>query len=92
MEHTPAAPGTLALWKRRVELVVEVIFLIEIGIMLVILPWTNVWTQNSLLTGYPGVQSVINHGFVRGAISGLGLINIYIGIHDAVVYREAPRS
>jgi hypothetical protein len=27
-------------------------------------------------------------GFVRGAISGLGLVNIWMGIAEAIRYRE----
>ncbi len=56
--------------------------------ILLVLPWTPVWTQNSLLTGYPALQTIADHGFLRGAVSGLGLINIWIGIYDAVQYKE----
>jgi hypothetical protein len=38
---------------------------------------------------HPVAQAVVNHGFVRGALTGLGLINIWIGVWDAVHYHEA---
>ena len=64
------------------------VFFIELGMILLVIPWTPVWTQNSLLIGYPTLKMISDHGFLRGAVSGLGLINIWIGISDAVQYRE----
>lgn len=76
------------LWIQRLKLGIDVVFFIELGMILVVIPWTPVWTQNSLLTGYPALKMITDHGFVRGAVSGLGLINIWIGISDAVRYKE----
>lgn len=56
--------------------------------ILVVIPWTPLWSQNSLLAGFPTVKMIVEQGFVRGAVSGLGLLNIWIGIADAVQYRE----
>lgn len=56
--------------------------------ILVVLPWTNLWIQNSLVSGLPAVKMVTDHGFVRGVVTGLGLLNIWIGISDAVSYKE----
>lgn len=83
-----AKPKGLDLWIQRLKLGIDVVFFIELGMILLVIPWTNVWTQNSLLAGYPGIKAVTDHGFLRGAVSGLGLINIWIGISDAVRYRE----
>lgn len=86
----PAAeqPPPIERWKRRALLVIEVLFFLDLGIMLVVIPWTNVWTNNPLLgLSYP-LRQIAESGFVRGAVSGLGLINIWIAISDAVNYRE----
>jgi len=69
-------------------LVVRVIFLIEVGMVLTISPWTPVWSQNSLLAAHPAVRDFLAQGFMRGAFTGLGLINIWMGIWEAVQYRE----
>jgi len=29
---------------------------------------------------------------VRGVVSGLGLVDIWMGVAEAVTYRESPRS
>lgn len=79
-------------WLQRTWLVVFVLFCLEIGILLTVCPWTRLWTDNSLLSGVPALKEFLNNNFVRGVVSGLGLINIWMGVAEAVTYRESPRS
>lgn len=95
-EQEPAAPGRSKvgsgqLWARRLGLLVFVLICLELGIALVVLPWTHIWTDNNLLLSYPTVRFWAANTFVRGAFSGLGLIDIWLGIWEVVRYRE-PRS
>ncbi len=76
------------LWARRLGLLVFVLICLELGIALVILPWTHIWTYNNLLLDYPTVRMWAANTFVRGAFSGLGLIDIWLGIWEVVSYRE----
>jgi hypothetical protein len=76
------------LWRARLWLAIRVIFFIQVGMMLLVVPWTPVWTRNSLVSSSIMLHDVLNMGFVRGAVSGLGLVNLWIGISDAVHYRE----
>ena len=86
----PAAPRVprYVVWSHRLSLVVLVVFCIELGILLAILPWTPVWNQNSFLVAYPALKSVMQNNFVRGIATGLGLVDIWIGIWEAVHYRD----
>jgi hypothetical protein len=77
------------IWLQRLKLGVEVIFFIELGMLLVVLPWTPLWSENSLLVMHPPLRALVTHGFVKGALTGLGLANIWIGVWDAVHYRES---
>ena len=79
-------------WLQRLWLVVFVLFCLEVGIILTVLPWTRLWTENSLLTPFPAVKEFLGHNFVRGLVSGLGLVDIWMGVVEAVTYRETPRS
>jgi hypothetical protein len=79
-------------WLQRVWLVVFVLFCLEVGIILTVLPWTRLWTDNSLLISFPAAKEFLNHNFVRGLVSGLGLIDIWMGVAEAVTYREATRT
>jgi hypothetical protein len=81
-------PEGLNLWIQRVKLAIDVVFFIELGMILVVLPWSDLWTRNTLLMGFPTAKMIVDHGFLRGVVTGLGFINIWIGISDAVNYRE----
>jgi len=76
------------IWSHRFSLVVLVVVCIELGMLLAILPWTTVWNQNSFLAIHPGLKSLVQNNFVRGIATGLGLIDIWIGIWEAVHYRD----
>jgi hypothetical protein len=76
----------------RLWVVIRVAFFIELGMVLVVLPWTRGWTENSLLLAYPEVRFFLQKYFVRGLISGLGFIDIGFGIWEAVRYKEPSRN
>jgi hypothetical protein len=83
-------PKRPSLWLQRIWLVLLVLFCLEVGILLIVLPWTRIWTDNSLLLGYPRIREFFMQDFVRGLISGLGLVDIWMGVAEAVRYRETP--
>lgn len=83
-------PGRAEIWRRRIFLVVFVLFCLEIGIILTVAPWTPFWTSNSLLLALPRVRAVLMDSFVRGLITGLGLIDIGLAVAEAVLYRDDP--
>ncbi len=86
-------PATAApLWLMRVWVIIRVAFFIELGMVLIVLPWTRGWTENNLLIAYPGLQSFLHNNFVRGVISGLGFLDIGFGIWEAVRYKEPSRN
>ena len=76
----------------RVWLVVFVLFCLEVGILLTVLPWTRLWSDNTLLAGFPAMKEFFSSNFVRGLVSGLGLVDIWMGVAEAVTYRENARS
>lgn len=76
----------------RVSLVIYVIFCVEIGMLLAILPWARVWTENGIIVSYPLIKSFLRLNFVRGVVTGVGLLDIWLGIWEAVHYRESRDS
>ena len=84
----PAPVSRLAVWRARIYLVIFVIFCIELGLLLAVLPWTRLWTENELLLSYPVLRTIAHNTFLRGAISGLGLIDVWLGIWEAVHYHD----
>jgi hypothetical protein len=49
-----------------------------VGIVLAILPWQDRWTQNTLLISHPMLRNFLDSYFTRGAITGLGVVNLWI--------------
>jgi hypothetical protein len=43
----------------------------------------TLWDANYLLHPHPVVRSLLLSAFTRGAVSGLGLVNILLALHDA---------
>jgi hypothetical protein len=85
----PAQPSpTENIWARRISVVVLVLFCLELGLVLLVLPWTRLWVDNNLLLNYPALRNLAGNAFVRGAFSGLGLLDLWIGIWEAFHYRE----
>lgn len=76
-------------WARRISVVVLVLFCLELGLVLLVLPWTRLWVDNNLLLNHPEARSLAANPFVRGIFSGLGLLDLWIGIWEAITYRES---
>jgi hypothetical protein len=56
--------------------------------LVMVLPWTRLWTENPLLAGWPTLKFILSQTFFRGMISGVGLVDVWIGFSEALHYRE----
>lgn len=65
-----------------VRRVLYVAFFLEVGFVLVVAPWSGYWDQNYFLQEASLIRDVLTNNFVRGGISGLGLVNICVGVSD----------
>ena len=59
------------------------LFCLEIGFVLLLLPWTNLWDSNYFSSLTPAWNPLWLSTYVRGAISGIGLVNMWIGVSEA---------
>jgi hypothetical protein len=76
-------------WLQRMSLVVLVLFCLYIGVLLAVLPWSpRYWDSNTWLLAHPAIFAVARQGWARGLISGLGLLDIWIGVSEAIHYRD----
>ena len=57
-------------------------FFFEIGFALLVVPWSAFWDRNYFAEALPPIHAFITNNFVRGAVSGLGLINIVAGLGE----------
>jgi hypothetical protein len=53
-----------------------------VGVVLVFAPWTSLWDSNWLLQVWPGLRGLLLSAFTRGAVTGLGLVNVLLALGD----------
>lgn len=56
-----------------------------IGVAVCYVPWSRMfWDDNPIFVQHPSLASIAASGAVRGLISGLGLLNLWIAFRDAM--------
>lgn len=63
------------------------------GMALILVPWSDLWDTNYFLYHYPALGIFVKNPFLRGAISGLGFMNVLMSLDafrqpDAAVARR----
>jgi hypothetical protein len=85
------APVRISGWQKagkRLGAVLYVLLCVEIGIFLLVMPWSVLWSHSLLLSYYPVVRPLFLSSYLRGAISGLGLVNVWLGVSQAWSFRN----
>src|SRR4026207_1651050 len=85
----------------RLSVIFYIILCLEIGLFLTVLPWwpqgmwgISDWGNNYFLlyaarkTGIQGLQAVVASGWVRGAVSGVGLLNLGIAFWEIFHFKR----
>ena len=49
-----------------------------LGVLLILIPWMGYWDHNFFLDKYPGLIPYLLHPSVRGAVTGLGALDILL--------------
>ena len=70
-------------------------FFFEVGLVLVLVPWSTYWERNYFVQMWPVLAGILTNDFVRGAVSGLGLVNLLAGFGEIWSFlktRHVPES
>jgi hypothetical protein len=87
----------------KLSVIFYIILCLEVGIVLTLLPWyapfgLSDWGDNFFLlyaaqkTGIQGLQYAVSSGWIRGAVTGLGLLNLGIAVWEIVHFRQTVRA
>jgi hypothetical protein len=68
------------------------LYCLEAGLFFTIVPWTVIWTVNPLLHSNLTIGAFADNPFVRGFVSGFGLLHLLIGVRDIVRIMRARRE
>jgi hypothetical protein len=73
--------------------VVHILDIFLLGVLLILVPWLGYWDHNFFLDKFPELIPVLLHPSMRGAVTGLGALDILLaasmlrGRADTVVTR-----
>jgi hypothetical protein len=73
----------------RADLFLRVMVRLYLGLILFFLPWTHLWMFNRYFLDYAPVAHFTQIGAVRGVVSGLGLLNLWIALSEAIHFKES---
>jgi hypothetical protein len=89
----------------KLSVIFYIILCLEIGIVLTLLPWVpqgtlglSDWGNNYFLlyaarkTGLYGLQTVVASGWIRGAVTGIGLLNVGIAFWEIFHFKQTVRA
>ena len=68
------------------------LYCLEAGLFFTIVPWTRIWTMNSFLHDLPAIALWADNPFVRGFVSGIGMLHLIFGVRELVRISRARRS
>jgi hypothetical protein len=78
---TQTAPETIAAAPKRSRqwwLFLFIVLTLGIGGFLIVFPWLDTWDFNSIQDFIPGAAQIWDEPSFRGALTGLGFVNLYI--------------
>jgi hypothetical protein len=86
-----AVPPPTYHWYHKVSSVVFITFCLEMGLFLLIFPWTEAWDGNYFSGLLPEMKPYWDNLYVRGAVSGMGVVNLYISLVEIFRLRRFAR-
>jgi len=90
-EAAEADDGADQRWYHKLGALIYVFFCFEVGVFLLLFPWLDLWQRNYLGSLTPEWIDIWNSSYLRGAVSGLGVINIGISFSELFRLRRFAR-
>jgi len=60
-------------------------YFVEVGLVLLVVPWSPFWDRNYFVQMWPALEVLTRSNLVRGAVSGLGVVNLWAATSELVV-------
>jgi hypothetical protein len=67
------------------------LYCLEAGLFFTVVPWTRVWTLNPWLHESVAIAVWADNPFVRGFVSGIGVVHLLVGTRELVRLARARR-
>ena len=84
----------------KLTVIIFIILCLLLGVYLILLPWTNFgvigdWGDNYLLAvvsekaDLPILRKTVTSGWVRGAVTGLGILNLFLAFWEMAHFKQS---
>jgi hypothetical protein len=87
----PAEPPPYR-WYHKMSAVLFITFCLEIGFFLLVFPWTEAWESNYFSSFIPEWHRYWDNMYIRGAVSGIGAVNLYISFIEMFRLKRFARK
>jgi hypothetical protein len=72
--------------------VLYILYCLEVGVFLLFLPWMSLWETNYIVYLYPKLRPILANPYLKGAVLGLGIVNVLIGIQEIAQFKKGSDS
>lgn len=83
-----AAPAPVHRWYHMLGAAALIAVCTAIGLFLLVFPWSPLWETNSWVPQVPVLEDYWSSPYLRGVVSGLGLVNLLFALVDLVRFRR----
>jgi hypothetical protein len=84
----PIAARPVYRWCHMLEAAALIAVCTAMGLFLLVFPWSAFWEANSYVLQVPAIQDYWSSLYLRGAVSALGLANLFFALVDLVRFRR----
>ena len=67
-----------------------VVYIVAVGFVLIVGPWTNFWDQDIFVESFPVAETMLTTHVARGVVSGVGVSNIDAALVDLFAFLGRP--
>jgi len=67
---------------KRMGLALLALVWLALGMVLILVPWLDLWQTNYFAYAYPSLGSVMTSPYVRGAVTGLGVLDVLLSLES----------
>ena len=57
-------------------------YFVEVGLVLLVVPWSPFWDRNYFVQMWPALETLTRRNLIRGAVSGLGVVNLWAAMSE----------
>jgi|YelNatPaOPRAMG01_1025707.scaffolds.fasta_scaffold03491_13 hypothetical protein len=75
-------------WYQKVTALLIAALSFEIGLFLIVFPWTEIWGNNYFPAAFPRWRWLWMSPYFRGALSGLGVVNVLVALGEVFALRR----